>query len=84
MASTSAMLLLLMAGGLFVVGFLGGMHLVMAMTRRREERLARERRALNAAWRRLHGRFDIERVSRLEDFPADHRYRGALPTKGAR
>jgi hypothetical protein len=63
-----ASLVVLVAGGLFVAGFLAAVQVVAAATRRRERRLVRERQALNAVWRRLREQFGIERVPWLEDF----------------
>lgn len=60
-------LLMLLVGGVFVAGFLTAVELSAVMMRRREARLARERRALNAVWRRLREQFGIERLPWLQD-----------------
>lgn len=81
MTSASISLVILVAGALFVAGFLTAVQLVTALTRRRERRLVRERRALNVVWRRLRDQFGIERLPWLEDFlqrpelPEDRRRR---------
>jgi hypothetical protein len=61
-------LLLLVAGGCLAVGMLIGGQCAVVVTRRREQRLSRERRALNAIWCRLRDQFGIARLPWLEDF----------------
>ncbi|MGW4521057.1 hypothetical protein [Amycolatopsis sp. NPDC004378] len=64
----STVLLLAVAGGCLAAGILLGVEVVGAITRRRERRIAQERRALNAVWRRLRDQFGIARLSWLQDF----------------
>jgi site-specific recombinase len=56
-------LLLVIGAVAFTFGFFIGTQVFTAVLRRREQALARERRVLNAVWRRLHRRFGIEKAS---------------------
>jgi hypothetical protein len=68
MTSVEAPLLMLLGGGAFVAGFLTAVEVVAVVMRRRVDRLVRERRALNAVWRRLREQFGIVRLPWLQDF----------------